>query len=937
MSALLLMLTGLLSGAEPDAAPDVGTVIAEAHEHRQCGRYAEAVEAYAALAERELDPPQRSEATIGWSRTLEETGAWRPATEVVREVVQEQPDAALWARLAELEFRQGRYDAAKLAAEAALQLDANSVAARVVEAHLLRETGEFDKAIAGYLWCVRYYNRAQPKDADTLLALAEGSLEYARWKRATNIFSFVVNTLCPEAVKSDPHCWQAYALSGGLLLEKYNQAQAETELNRGLAVNPQSAPVLTLLGRLALESLKIERAEELASRALQVNPHFPEALLLKADLRLAVGEPETARGFVAQALAVNPVDQRIRAREAVCCLLEDGVPPESELLELFLHLDAIDKLKLERPSRFAQIVIEVARINPRPGEFLSLVGAALDAQRLYESAELFYRQAIVTMPQLAAPKANLAMLFMRTGRIDDAGQMLDEAFKLDPFHVRVSNMRKVVGVLGGYETLSTDHFVLKFNPTDRLLAKLMSRQLEGWYAELTERYGYEPPARTPFELYAAADGQSAHEWFSARMVGLPWVQTIGASTGMIVALASPTQRQPYNWSRVVRHEFVHILTLQKTNFQIPHWYTEALAVREEGGGLSDEWQELLLDRVPRGEVFNLTTLNGGFQRPRDGDDWQMAYCQSYLYSEYFVERFGDDSLSKLLDAYCTTRETDVAVKQAFGVEMADLEAGYAAFLAKTVAGLQARRSPALPTLDSARAAHEADKNDLDAAGRYALALQRARQFKSARELAEQVHAERPSQPDAALVLARVALSEHHDKDAIALLVPAIDVESPHASALALLGRLRLNDRQNEEAAKLYQLGTEKFPGEDRFWNGLAIALWRIDDSARLQPVLETVAGRDSSNAAVRKKLAQIAQQAERFEEAARWGEEAVCIDIEDAEVHTLLADCYEKLGQTTAASAARDAASEVAAHANGADERDAPTADIEAERTVRPK
>lgn len=931
MSALLLMLAGLLAGAEPVATPDVVAAITVADEHRKCGRHAEALEAYDALAEQPLEPEQLSAVTIGRSLALEETGEWELATAAIRAIVKEHPHAALWARLAELEYRQGRYDGAKLACEAALKLDTNCVPARVIEAHVLRETGEFDRAIAGYLWCVRYYNRVQPKDAETLLALAEGSLEYARWKRATKIFDFVVNTLCPEALKGDPQCWQAYALAGGLLLEKYNQGQAETELNRGLAVNPHSAAVLTLLGRLALETLKIERAEELADRALAVNPNLPETLLLKADLRLAVGEPETARVFVAQALAVNPVDQRIKAREAVCCLLEDGAPAEEELLELFLHLDAIDTLKVEQPSRFAQIVIDIAETNPRPGDFLSLVGSALDAQRLYESAELFYRQAIVTMPQLAAPKANLAMLFMRTGRIDDAGKMLDEAFKLDPFHVRVSNMRKVVGVLEGYETLSTDHFVLKFKAADRLLARMMGEKLESCYAELTGRYRYEPPARTPFELYGAADGQSAHEWFSARMVGLPWVQTIGASTGMIVALASPTQREPYNWARVARHEFVHILTLQKTNFQIPHWYTEALAVREEGGGLSEEWQGLLLDRVPRGEVFNLTTLNGGFQRPRDGDDWQFAYCQSYLYSEYFVERFGDDSLTKLLDAYCATRETDVAVRQAFGVELAEVEAGYAEFLAKTVAGLQARRAPPRPTLESARTAHETDMSNLDAAGRYALALQNAEQFKSARELAERVAAERPTQPDAAIVLARVALTQNYEEHAMELLEPVLDPEAPHAGALALLARLRLDDRQNEAAAKLYELGTVKFPGEDRYWNGLAIALWRIDDPQRLRPVLEHVAARDYGNAAVRKKLAQITQHAGEFEEAARWGEEAVCIDIEDAEVHTLLAECYDKLGKSDLAMAAREAAREMATHATDDRPSEEPKADGDSE------
>ncbi|MBL8850202.1 MAG: tetratricopeptide repeat protein [Planctomycetaceae bacterium] len=909
MSAILLIAAALVA-AETDVS-DVSTGIAAAHEHRQCGRYEEALEAYAALAEQSLDAAQRSEVLIGRSVVREETGEWQAATDELRVAVEQQADAALWARLAELEYRQGRYDAAALAVDAALKMNANSAAAHVIQGHLLRETGEFEKAIAEYNWCVKYFNRAQPKDAETLLALAEGSLEYARWKRASNIFNFVVNTLCPEALKDDPRCWQAYALSGGLLLEKYNAAQAETELNRGLAINPSSADILTLLGKLSLSDLKVERAEELAGRALDVNPLCLDALLLKADLRLSVGDPPAAREFITQALAVNPADQRIRAREAVCCLLEDGMPPEAELLELFLHLDAIADFDATNSSRFATILADIAKANPRPGAFLSIVGEALDAQRLFAAAELFYRQSIVVMPQLGAPRANLGMLYMRTGRIEEAGKILDDAFKLDPFHVRVSNMRKVVDVLEGYETVSTDHFLLKCDKADGLLAKLMSRKLEGFYAELTERYGFEPPARTPFELYASAEGQSAHEWFSARMVGLPWIQTIGASTGMIVALASPTHREPYNWAQVVRHEFVHILTLQKTNFQIPHWYTEALAVREEGTAMPDEWQELLLNRAPRGELFNLANLNAGFQRPRDGDDWTLAYCQSALYARYMVERFGDDALTKLLDAYCTTRDTPEAIEQTFGVGIDDFETGYAAFVARLVAEIQSQRAPRRPTLAEAEAAHAADPANLDAAGRYALALQRNEKYRSARELAETVNAEQPSQPEAALVLAGVALSQNYEEQAVELLVPAIDESAPHAGALSLLARLRYESEDMTEAARLYELGTQKFPLEDRFWNGLALSLWKSEDLPRLASVLETVAARDTSNAAVRKRLSQVARDAGRLEDAVRWGEDALCIDIEDVEVHKLLAGCYEQLGDAAAAEDARQAVLEL--------------------------
>ena len=86
-----------------------------------------------------------------------------------------------------------------------------------------------------------------------------------------------------------------------------------------------------------------------------------------------------------------------------------------------------------------------------------------------------------------------------------------------------------------------------------------------------------------------------------------------------------SMERPLNWARVLKHEFVHILTLQQSKFNIPHWYTEALAVESEGFPRPQEWNKLLLERVPaRSKLLNLDTVNLGFIRPNEPDDRQMA-------------------------------------------------------------------------------------------------------------------------------------------------------------------------------------------------------------------------------------------------------------------------------------------------------------------------
>ncbi|HUG93011.1 MAG TPA: tetratricopeptide repeat protein, partial [Planctomycetaceae bacterium] len=299
----LMALAWPLGAAVIDPAAD----LAAAREHLQKGRYAEALEAYGTLAESAAAGAERAQAAVGISRAHEAEGRWKDATDVIVAAVRDLPDEPLvHARLAELHFLQGRYAEAEQSAIRAIELDDKQPLARLVLADVYTETGRLKEANAAYRWFVRFYNAAQPADAETLLLVARGSAQYARFNSVSQIFSFVVNTLCPDALQDDPASWQAHFLSGSLLLEKYNRAQAMPELQQALAVNPRAADVIVAIGEAALQQNDLDQAAEQASRALAVNPHHPAALRLKADVLLKTGKLDDALEAIQQALAVNP-------------------------------------------------------------------------------------------------------------------------------------------------------------------------------------------------------------------------------------------------------------------------------------------------------------------------------------------------------------------------------------------------------------------------------------------------------------------------------------------------------------------------------------------------------------------------------------------------------------------------------------------------------
>jgi len=912
MSRLILVLAACLFVAGPDfsqaqrrkttrkpvpkkPAKKTTDVFHPVHVHIQKGRYAEALEALNELEKKQADAARLA---LFRSRCYREQGKWKEAEDAVQGAIKAFPRKAdLHAGLAWIQFQTGRYEDAEKTAEKAIKYDGNQPLARLVLAEVYTETGRIAKALEGYRWLVRFYTQKQPRDAETLLLVARGALQYSRWKGATNNLRFVLNTLCPDALKDDEHCWQSYLVSGDLLLEKYNREQAMPEYDKALAINPNSADVLVSLGQAARQQLDQTKAADYAAKALKIVPNHVEALQLQADVLISKGKIGEAVKALKQALAVNPREQRTLARLAACYLLVEGEPPAKQLTDLLANIDAIQQFKAERPTLFLKTVVDVAERNPKPGYFLTFLAESIEDRRQYDSAERFFKAAIRVMPELSQPKNSLGILYMRIGRTAEAKKILDDAFKADPFHLRVFNMRKVLKLLDGYQTVTTPHFVIRFDSkADKILAQYMAEYLEGIYPDLVKQYGFEPPQRTQFEIYHDGMGQKGHEWFSARMVGLPWLHTIGASTGVIVALTSPTSTaKPFNWARVLKHEFVHIITLQQTKFNIPHWFTEALAVTAEGYPRSETWDRLLLERVPKGELRTLANLNEGFIRAKNSADWQFAYCQSKLYAQYMVEKYGKDSIPKLLAAYRRNLPTAKGIQEACGVDIATFEKGYVAFLRELVKGIKAGHAEPAVSLEDAKKAWDADPTNTKAAGEYAVALFESRQRKEARTVAEKALEKNAKEPLAAWVLARLALLAEDTKKATQLLEAALDRKSPNLRVLLLLAQIKAADDKNGDAADLLELGRKHFPKNDDVQIALGRAYLKLGENDKLKPLLEEVALGDYDDPSVRRKLMEISLGQKNYQDVVKYGVQALQIDVLDLGTHRMLAEAYREL------------------------------------------
>ena len=842
------------------------------------GRYAEAEEAYEALAKKaETDPKALSPeltlaVTLGRAEAMAAQGDADEAVKVLEAAEAGEPKSAkVSARIADLHFSRGRWEDADAAVARALAIDPDDLLARWTAARLLEARGERDKAVDACQWFVDSYNADREKfagDADALILIGQAAERYyrarARGEEMADALNDVINEIYEGALKADPACWRAPWLEGRMFLAGYNERAASKELARASQLNPLAAEVLVTQGQADLQGYRLSAGRKKALRALATNPNYVPAHVLLADLDISDERFADALESARKAVAVDPRDESALARVAAASRM------------------------LVNPVGAAAAELEALANNPRPAEFYAGLAERLADRRQYYTAERAFLLAAQADPERADVPIGLGMLYMQIGREDEAATLFQSAFAADPFNVRADNMMKVLKHMSAYEAVESDHFVVTYLPgQDDLLAKYMSEHLESVMPRLTAMFGYEPPRRTKIEI------MKDHGWFSGRTTGLPFVPTVGACTGTVVAMASTRKMdKPYNWARVIEHEFTHVITLQQTDFNIPHWYTEALAVESERSPRPQEWNKLLLERVPsRKKLLDLDTINLGFIRPDEAADRQMAYCQAQLYAQYMAKRFGDDAQIKMLAAYRRGLSTESAIHACFGVSKEDFEKKYLEHLDEVVKTIKARvGSDEDVTFSQLERKLKANPEDADLNARMAYEHFARRDLKAARPLADKALKLHPNHPLASYVKARLFTTIGDDDEALELLEPALDPEHPDERVVDLLAELYLKKGRLDEAEKLYEKAHEADPQHTKWLANLARVHLRQKKTEAFLDDMERIADNEGDNYPVRSNLAERWLAAGDAARAERWAWECLYVDVYNPTSHVLLGD-----------------------------------------------
>lgn len=557
------------------------------------------------------------------------------------------PDARVV--LARVALRSGKIDEAEALLAPAAARDPSGEAALEL-ALLRRRVGRVEEAML-MLEAVTRAAQGSP-DVSALLRAARATSALGEFRLANQLFR-----RASRASGGDPAVETAW---GFLFLEKHNTADAGRSFREALKADGEWAPAHVGLAEALLDS-NPPAAAAAVDRALAIDPPLAGAHVLRARLEIDAGRRDAARQALRRALESDPSSFEARSLVAALHRVED------------------------REAEFQAEARAVLEANPRSGEAYHAAADLMARAYRFDEAVALARKAVQVEPSSSRILAGLGMNLMRTGDESEARQVLDLAFRIDPYDVVTYNLLALLDSLEEFETVEDGIFTFRFHKDEadvlRTYAPALAREA---MAALSRRYKFTPRGPILVEIFPR------HDDFAVRTLGLPGlIGALGACFGRVVTMDSPRARPPntFSWQATLWHELAHVFSLQMSNQRVPRWLTEGLSVFEETRARPAWGRETELEfaRAWRdGKALPLRDLDAGFTRP---ETIALAYYQASLLVEHLVELGGDAGLIALLGAYGEGLETDPALRKALGTSLDALQAGFDARLKARFEGI----------------------------------------------------------------------------------------------------------------------------------------------------------------------------------------------------------------------------------------------------------
>ena len=148
---------------------------------------------------------------------------------------------------------------------------------------------------------------------------------------------------------------------------------------------------------------------------------------------------------------------------------------------------------------------------------------------------------------------------------------------------------------------------------------------------------------------------------------------------------SPSARKPgdFNWGATLWHEMSHVFILTATHHRVPRWFTEGLAVHEEGER-SPEWSNRvtpeILIAIRDKKLLPIARLDRGFVYPEYPSQVIVSYFQAGSICDFIKSKWGEPKLLEMVHSYAQLQTTPQVIQSGLGLAPEAFDTQYLAWL-----------------------------------------------------------------------------------------------------------------------------------------------------------------------------------------------------------------------------------------------------------------
>ena len=441
---------------------------------------------------------------------------------------------------------------------------------------------------------------------------------------------------------------------GLLFLERFNPAEAANLFQEALKLDANDAPAYLGLARVAAKGYD-RKAVDFAHEALKHDPKLVQAHELLSYLALEDSDTKLAAEEAQKALTLSP-----------------------EALDGLAVLASIDWLNDKPHSEWRDRILKV---NSVYGEAYATGAHFFVINRRYEEGIKYYRMALQLDPNLWAARSQLGINLMRLGLEDEARQQLERCYQARYRDAETVNSLRLLDTMKDYDAVSTGAATVILHKKEAaLLRPYIAPELDRAIAAYQQKYKMKLPGPVRLEVYPN------HDDFVVRTLGLPGQGgLLGVTFGTVVAMDSPSARPPgeFNWASTMWHELSHVYVLTATNHLVPRWFTEGLAVHEEGAA-SPDWGDRMTPEIVAAlrakKLLPVLELNRGFVRPEYPAQVIVSYFEAGKICDYIAQKWGNEAIFGMIHSYANRKTTAEAIQDNLHETPANFDKSFALWL-----------------------------------------------------------------------------------------------------------------------------------------------------------------------------------------------------------------------------------------------------------------